>query len=110
MKPAQPRRTSAYVQRVRPTGQNDFRIREHRVALGLSAFSLGLRMQVTLDGESGPGGANFSLKPATGIDELDPGIHRPNARLVFGRCWGNAENDQLVRCCHNAISEGVAEL
>src|SRR5205807_3373275 len=80
MKPFQPRRPGAEVERKRPAAEDNFRLGEQPVALLAGAAAGAVRPQVTGSGIGRPGLAIFAVEPAAGIGQPDPGIDRLDLR------------------------------
>src|SRR5271166_6907211 len=100
MKPSQARCSGAQIERIRPSAKDDFRFGEEAIALLAGSRTCGARWQVARRRKSGPRFANFPVKPATGVNQLDRLIDCLDLRSVFG---AKALNTQNVNSLHRDV-------
>ena len=105
MKPFQPRRPGAQIERKWPAAKDHFSFGEEAVAFLAGPRAGGAWCQVACRGEGRPRFANFPVIPAPGVGQFDRRIDRLNLRSIFG---ADALNTQDVDPLHGHLPNPIA--
>src|SRR5215813_3626295 len=93
MKPPQPGRPHAQIERERPAAQDDLRLGQKAVALRPRARRRRTLAQVAVDGPLGPGLADLLVEPTPGVDDAEPRVETCNLRQL---CVTDGLDDENV--------------
>src|SRR6266446_1640918 len=104
MKPSQARCSGAQMKRIRPPAKDYFRFGEEPITFLAGSRTRSTWNQVACTRKRGPGFANFTVIPATGVNQLD---RRINCLDLHSIPRADALNTQNADPLHRCISELV---
>src|SRR5689334_19722249 len=107
MKPFQPGRPGAQVERKWPAAKDDFSFDEKAIAFLAGARAVGAWREIACHGEGRPGFANFPVIPAPGVSQCDGGIDGLDLRSILG---ADALNTQDLDLLHGHLPEPLARI